>query len=93
MFSNIKPVVSVTELTVVKGATVQSGRGNVEKTTHEFDHLKQMSDGSKWAGLTDEEVINLAKSAGVYGTDYLEELMEFSASIESKLRSKNDNSR
>lgn len=68
----------------------------MEKATHNFNCPKhgncfQVSNG--WAGLTDEEIINLAKSSGIYGTDCLEEILEFSASIESKLRSKNDNSR
>lgn len=61
----------------------------MSKTTHAFDCQVRENSERKWVGLTDEEIITRAKSSGVYGTDCLEEVLEFSASIEAKLKEKN----
>lgn len=42
-----------------------------------------------WVGLTDEEILNLAKAASLYGSDNHYEVIELAASIESKLKERN----
>jgi hypothetical protein len=43
----------------------------------------------EWVGLTDAEVIEMAKSSDIWGGDISRAILEFAASIEIKLEEKN----
>lgn len=42
-----------------------------------------------WIGLTDEEIIEKAKSCELWGSDTANDVLEFAASLEAKLKQKN----